>query len=129
MGQYHSRVIPWEVEFTDEFSQWWHDLDEGVQDSIDQTVHLLEALGPTLPFPYSSDVKGAKHGNMRELRVQHGGDPYRIFYAFDLRRAAVLLIGGCKAGEDRFYERMVPVADRIYDQHLKELETEDRRSK
>jgi hypothetical protein len=112
MGQYYSRVIPWEVEFTDEFSQWWHDLDEGVQDSIDQTVHLLEALGPTLPFPYSSDVKGAKHGNMR-----------------DLRRAAVLLIGGCKAGEDRFYERMVPVADRIYDQHLKELETEDRRSK
>jgi hypothetical protein len=58
---------------------------------------------------------------MRELRVQHGGDPYRVFCAFDPRRTAVLLIGGNKAGDDRFCERMVPIADRIYDQHLQEL--------
>ena len=58
---------------------------------------------------------------MRELRVQHGGDPYRVLYAFDPRRTAILLIGGNKSGDDRFYERMVPIADRIYDQHLEEL--------
>jgi hypothetical protein len=63
---------------------------------------------------------------MRELRVQVGGDPYRIFYAFDPRRAAILLIGGIKAGDERFYEGMIPIADRIYDEHLEELAREER---
>lgn len=116
--------MTWEVEFTTEFEDWWSSLDEGEQDSIDQGVHLLEQRGPTLPFPFSSDVSGSKHGHMRELRVQHGGDPYRVFYAFDPRRAAILLIGGNKAGDDRFYERMVPLADRIYDKHIEELNAE-----
>ena len=61
---------------------------------------------------------------MRELRVQHGGDPYRVFYAFDPRRAAMLLIGGCKSGNDRFYEEYIPQADRIYDAHLETLRNE-----
>lgn len=100
------------------------DLPDSIQDEIDRAVHLLEERGPTLPFPHSSDIRGSKHGNMRELRVQIGGEPYRIFYAFDPRRAALLLIGGNKGGDDQFYQRMVPLADRIYDQHLRELERE-----
>lgn len=114
--------MSWEVEFTDEFGSWWESLDESEQDSVDQGVGLLEARGPSLPFPYSSDINGSKHGNMRELRIQHRGEPYRIFYAFDPRRSAILLIGGNKTGDDQFYERMVPIADRIYDEHLLELE-------
>jgi len=62
---------------------------------------------------------------MRELRIQASGDPYRIFYAFDPRRVAILLIGGSKAGETQFYERMIPLADRLYDQHLEELDRTD----
>jgi hypothetical protein len=116
--------MAWEVAYADEFERWWTDLDDGVQDAIDRAVHLLEARGPTLPFPHSSDIRGSKHGNLRELRVQVGGEPYRVFYAFDPRRAAILLIGGNKMGDDQFYERMVPIADRIYDQHLAELEKE-----
>lgn len=116
--------MAWEVEYADEFEAWWLDLAEAVQDAIDRSVHLLEARGPTLPFPHSSDMRGSKHGNMRELRVQIGGQPYRIFYAFDPRRAAILLIGGNKAGDDEFYERMVPTADRIYDEHLEALDQE-----
>jgi hypothetical protein len=58
---------------------------------------------------------------MRELRIQHAGTPLRVFYAFDPRRVAVLLIGGCKAGDDRFYRRLVPRADRIYESHLSSL--------
>lgn len=88
-------------------------------------VHLLEARGPTLPFPHCSDIRGSKHGQMRELRIQVGGDPFRVFYAFDPRRTAILLIGGNKVGDERFYERMVPIADRIYDPHLDELARED----
>src|SRR5262245_17107813 len=76
---------------------------------------------PMLTFPYSSDVRGSKHGNMRELRIQARGEPYRIFYAFDPLRTAILLIGAGKVGDDHFYERMIPIADRLYDEFLNEL--------
>ena len=118
---YSLQVMSWGIEFTDEFGLWWDDLSKDEQDSIDRSVGLLETLGPSLPFPHSSSINGSRHGNMRELRVQHGGDPYRVLYAFDPPRTAILLIGGNKSGDDRFYERMVPIADRIYDQHLEEL--------
>ena len=61
---------------------------------------------------------------MRELRVQSGGRPVRVFYAFDPRRSAILLIGGDKTGDNRFYEQFVPLAERLYDEHLKELRDE-----
>lgn len=61
---------------------------------------------------------------MRELRVQSGGDPIRVFYAFDPRRMAILLIGGDKTGDDRFYETFVPIADDLYDEHIKTLRKE-----
>ncbi len=61
---------------------------------------------------------------MRELRVQHEGRPYRVLYAFDPRRVAILLIGGDKTGNNRWYEENVPRADAIYDEHLRELESE-----
>ncbi|MDE0176677.1 MAG: type II toxin-antitoxin system RelE/ParE family toxin [Defluviicoccus sp.] len=61
---------------------------------------------------------------MRELRIQSGGRPIRVFYAFDPRRTAILLIGGDKTGDGRFYERFVPLADKLYDEHLKELKDE-----
>ncbi len=54
---------------------------------------------------------------MRELRVQHNGKPYRVLYAFDPGRTAILLIGGCKTGNDRWYDEFIPKADRIYDEH------------
>src|SRR5688572_1304769 len=114
----------WDIEYTDEFGDWWEELSESEQDSIDQVVGLLEAQGPSLRHPYTSNINTSKHGSMRELRIQHAGDPYRVFYAFDPRRAAMLLIGGNKVGDDRFYERMVPLADRIYDRHLGELASE-----
>jgi hypothetical protein len=61
---------------------------------------------------------------MRELRIQHQGRPYRVLYAFDPRRAAILLIGGDKTGNDRWYEEFVPIADRLYDAHLASVKRE-----
>ena len=58
---------------------------------------------------------------MRELRVQVGGRPLRVFYAFDPCRVAILLIGGDKTGQEDFYARLIPVADRLYDEHLAEI--------
>jgi hypothetical protein len=77
-----------------------------------------------VPFPYSSGIAGSKHDHMRELRVQSGGRPVRVFYAFDPRRSAILLIGGDKTGDKRFYETMIPVADRLYEEYIEELKKE-----
>lgn len=116
--------MSWNVEHTDEFAAWWQTLGEEEQEDIAAIVTLLEGRGPQLPFPFSSGVESSRHSHMRELRAQSRGEPMRIFYAFDPRRTAILLIGGNKTGDDRFYDRMVPVADRLYDDYLAQLRRE-----
>jgi len=113
--------VEWTVEYTDEFEAWWNELSEQEQASVEASVRLLQERGPMLRFPHSSGVKGSKHDHMRELRIQHQGRPYRVLYAFDPRRVAILLIGGDKTGDDRWYETYVPIADRLYDECLDEL--------
>ena len=113
-----------DVQYADEFGEWWNNLDDGEQESVASCVKLLEARGVTLGYPYSSSIEGARHSHMRELRIQHCGNPYRVLYAFDPRRSAILLIGGCKTGNDRWYEEYVPIADRIYDDHITDLKKE-----
>jgi len=114
-----------EVEFTDEFEQWWDTLSEGEQGVVDAYVKMLEEFGVGLGYPYSSDIKGSKYPQMRELRPQHQGKPYRVLYAFDPRRTAILLIGGDKTGNNRWYEEFVPIADKLYEKHLKTLNKEE----
>ena len=114
----------WEVEYTDAFEAWWETLSEEEQESIVASVGLLEERGPSLPFPHSSGITTSKHGHMRELRTQHAGKPLRTLYAFDPRRSAILLIGGDKTGDDDWYDRNVPIADRLYDEHLDTLKKE-----
>jgi hypothetical protein len=114
--------VVWEVEFSDEFGEWWDELTAAEQKSVDYTVSLLQEVGPALRMPHSSGIETSRHTHMRELRIQHEGRPYRVLYAFDPRRVALLLIGGDKTGSDRWYEQAVPRADAIYDRHLRELE-------
>ncbi|HLQ89275.1 MAG TPA: type II toxin-antitoxin system RelE/ParE family toxin [Xanthobacteraceae bacterium] len=114
----------WNVEVTDECKAWLEALSEEDFDSVDYSVDLLTEHGPQLDFPHSSKVNGSRHAHMRELRVQSGGRPIRILYAFDPRRSAILLIGGDKSGDKRFYDRLIPVADSLYDTYLKELRKE-----
>lgn len=116
--------MSWDVEYTDEFGHWWATLSEAEQESVAASVQLLEERGPNLGFPHSSGVNGSRHGHMRELRTQHEGRPYRTFYAFDPRRSAILLLGGDKTGDERWYDTHVPVADRLYDEHLEQLRKE-----
>ena len=121
----YNLTVAWDVEVTDEFKAWWDGLTEAECISVERSVLLLEERGPYLPFPYSSSVKGSRHAAMRELRVQHQGRPYRVLYVFDPRRVAILLLGGDKTGDDRWYERNVPLADRLYDNHLAGIKEED----
>ncbi len=116
--------MSWPVEYTDEFGTWWDTLTKDEHIRVTASVGLLERRGPILPFPHSSGVSGSRHGHMRELRVQIRGRPIRIFYAFDPRRTAILLIGGDKTGQDDFYTRLIPIADRLYDEHLTAIAAE-----
>ena len=119
--------MAYNVEYTDEFELWWDVLSEAEQIDIDAVIRVLEERGPQLGFPYSSGVEGSNYGHMRELRIQHKGDPYRVLYAFDPRQTAILLMGGNKGGDDRWYDKYIPVADRLYSEHLNELENEKKK--
>ena len=114
----------WEVEYTNEFLNWWEQLAPEEQDSVRFSIELLLAKGPNLGRPHVDTVNGSKHNNMKELRTQHQGRPLRTFFAFDPRRSAILLIGGEKTGNNRFYEQMLPIADKLYDEYLQELTDE-----
>jgi len=114
----------WEVEYTDELGDWWGGLTQAEQESVAAAVGLLEAKGPNLGFPHTSGIEQSKHAHMRELRIQHEGRPYRILYAFDPRRCAILLLGGDKTGDNRWYDVTVPKADRLYDTHIETLKKE-----
>lgn len=118
--------MEWDVEYTDEFGEWWESLTEAEQEDVAAVVELLEQKGPQLPYPHSSSINGSRHAHMRELRIQHAGRPYRTLYAFDPRRTAILLIGGDKTGNKRWYEEYIPQADRLYDEHLQALEQESK---
>jgi hypothetical protein len=120
----YSLSMGWDVEVTDECRTWLDGLDEADLDAVDYSVDLLIEHGPQLDHPHTSKINGSRHDHMRELRVQSGGKPLRIFYAFDPRRTAIILIGGDKTGDKRFYKRMIPIADDLYDEYLAELRRE-----
>jgi hypothetical protein len=124
---FHRRYIPlmeWSVEVTDEFEEWWDGLSESEQVDVNAKVILLQRFGPALRRPHSGAIATSRHPNMKELVIQHRGRPYRVLYAFDPRRNAILLIGGDKTGKDRWYDIFVPIADKLYDEHLAALKRE-----
>ncbi len=98
-------------------------MEEDEQEEIDAAVEVLEERGPGLGRPLVDNVHQSKHPNMKELRPL--GGTIRILFAFDPPRTAILLVGGDKAGQwNLWYQEHVPVADRLYDDHLAELELE-----
>lgn len=104
---------------SDEFSEWFDRLDEPGRMDVARTVDQLEIKGVALGFPLSSAIRGTEFP-FRELRVQSKGRPLRVIYAFDPGRDAYLIIGGDKTGDDRFYERIVREAERIWTDYLNE---------
>ncbi len=87
--------------------------------------HIVGGSRTPPAISLQSKISSSSHSAMRELRVQHKGRPYRVLYIFDPRRIAILLLGGDKTGHDLWYEKTVPLADRLYDEHLAEIEEED----
>jgi hypothetical protein len=110
----------WEIILHQEFEEWLFAEANDVQESIATAIDILEEKGPALGRPYVDGIKGSAFANMKELRIQHDGNPYRILFAFDPQRQAVLLIGGNKGSDRRWYEKNIPIADRRFAEYLEE---------
>lgn len=118
--------MAWTILMYSEFSTWLETLDEGSQDAVAIDVHVLELVGPQLGRPQVDTLAGSRHANLKELRTRHHGHQYRIAFAFDPKRQAVLLLGGDKAGaaQRRFYKDLIKQADTIFDRHLAVLKAQ-----
>ena len=106
-----------EIIVTDVFEDWFDKLSEKDSDAVTKSVDRLEDFGVSLGFPYSSDIKGSRF-DLRELRIQSGGRAIRVFYAFDALRQAVLLTGGHKGGDKRFYTTKIRESETLWIAHL-----------
>jgi hypothetical protein len=115
--------VAWNVELTDEAEAWYRSLSDRDQNRIAAAIDGLVERGPNLGRPDVESIKSSRHHHMKELRSR--GGHLRALFAFDPRRSAIVLIGGDKSGDWRgWYERNVPLADDLYDDYLRELETE-----
>ncbi len=112
------------VIYTDTFKEWLDTLTDNEYDSILATISLLEEYGYQLSRPYADTITDSKIVNLKELRTQYKGKPYRSFFVFDPLRQAVLLCGGNKTGDKRFYKKMIPIAESVYAEYLSTLENE-----
>ena len=121
--------MTWGVIFEDEFDAEFQGMPEGLQDEILAHALLLRDYGPNLGRPTVDTLKGSKHNNMKELRFDWKGGVWRIAFAFDLRRHAVLLAAVNKSGSDqkRVYRKLIALADRRYDRHLVDLSVSKKR--
>jgi hypothetical protein len=116
----HNESTPWVVLFHPEFAPEVHRFSEAVRREIYSLVGLLGKLGPLLGRPQVDTLNGSKHANMKELRFSAGGGAWRVAFAFDAKRRAILLVGGDKSGiaKDRFYRNLIKIADRRFDRHI-----------
>ncbi len=122
--------MSWEVLFHPAFKAEFDQLAEPVQDELLSMTELLKVAGPHLKRPRSDTLNGSRHTNMKELRFDAADGAWRVAYAFDPKRMALLLVAGDKSGvsQKRFYKSLIGKADERFDGHLRAL-ARDRRSR
>ena len=110
----------WRVNFHSEFISEFRDLPLAVRERLGALVKLLQGAGPQLARPMADTLSGSKHANMKELRFDSGNGVWRVAYAFDPVREAILLVAGDKSGisQKRFYKSLIAKADTRFDRHL-----------
>ena len=121
--------MAWSVEFDERFEPEFKALNEEVQDALLAVARLLADYGPQLGRPHADTLKGSKHANMKELRFSASDGEWRVAYAFDPQRRAILLIAGDKSGgsQARFYKQLIAKADRRFSAHLQKLKSAKKR--
>ena len=112
--------MDWIIIFDDDFEVEFDELNEMVQNECFAHLKVLEKFGPELGRPHVDTLKGSKHSNMKELRFYADNGVWRLVFAFDPKRKAILLICGDKSGvsEKRFYKELIKQADKRFDRHL-----------
>ncbi len=114
--------MEWVVLFDEAFAEWLDAQTVGLRTEVVAHAALLRQYGPTLGRPRVDSVKGSCFPNMKELRIQWKGNPWRILFAFDPKRRSILLVGGNKQGDKRWYAKNIPIADARFAKHLKRME-------
>ena len=116
--------MKWEIRFAPEFESEFMELNKEVQTELLAQAQLLGQFGPQLGRPRVDTLNGSKHANMKELRFDAGDGVWRVAFAFDTARQAILLVAGDKSGgsEARFYRGLIKIGDRRFDAHLAEIE-------
>ncbi len=117
------KFMKWQILFQDDFNNEFDELNEIVQNECLAHLKVLEKFGPELGRPHVDTLKGSKHANMKELRFKADQGVWRLAFAFDPMRKAILLIAGDKSGgsEKRFYKELIKKADQRFDKHLSNL--------
>jgi hypothetical protein len=115
--------MEWKVEFHEAFEPEFDELEVQVQDDLLAKVLMLEQFGPQLGRPHVDTLQGSRHGNMKELRFTAADGVWRVAFAFDPDRCAVLLVAGDKSGgsQKRFYKQLIEKADQRFESHLARL--------
>ena len=113
----------WEVAFHPDYAPEVLEVSDAVRREIYSLFGLLRKLGPQLGRPWVDTLKGSKHSNLKELRFRADNGAWRVAFAFDLHRRAILLVGGDKSGvsKDKFYRNLIDIADRRFDQHQRAI--------
>ncbi|HUX27982.1 MAG TPA: type II toxin-antitoxin system RelE/ParE family toxin [Terracidiphilus sp.] len=113
----------WNAYFHPQFKAEFDELPRTVQDELLASLTPLRVYGPVLGRPEVDTLKGSAYANMKELRFKAGGGAWRVAFAFDPERAAILLVAGDKSGvsEKKFYKRLIEKADKRYKEHLDDL--------
>jgi hypothetical protein len=115
--------MTWIVRFHDDFEPEYESFAKAIQDELLATAKLLADFGPKLGRPQADTLKGSNYANMKELRFRAADGVWRVAFAFDPAREAILLVAGDKSGVsgDKFYKRLIEKADRRYARHLEQL--------
>jgi hypothetical protein len=117
--------MPYNLVLLDTFVTWLDEQEDERRIKILGHLDLLEERGPLLGRPYVDTLKGSKITNLKELRVQHKTEPIRILFAFDPEQQAVIILGGSKQSDKRWYDTNIPIAEEMFFEHLEKLKKAD----
>ncbi len=118
--------MSWVVEFHKDFEPEFDALPEEVQNKLLARASLLETFGSELGRPHVDTLNGSQYSNMKELRLRAANGVWRVAFAFDPKRNAILLVAGDKSGgsENRFYKQLIKTADKRFEAHLAQLKNQ-----
>lgn len=117
--------MPWQLIYVEEFTAWLDAQEEALQDEALARLELLKERGPLLGRPYADTVKDSNLSNLKELRFESARAPIRILYAFDPKQQGIILLGGNKQGDKRWYKTNIPIAEQRFSEHLEKQRKEE----